>query len=106
VYFVWTWLFNRPQLPLHNLAIMAPTRFCALFEGGDLTPLHCGCHGTFSFWLFTAKSTARGMRYILRLLILAQRVLNVLFRLAFRGRGAESAWLSPGLLYIGRRGTR
>ena len=43
------------------------------------------------------------MRYVLRVLIVAQRGLNVLFRLVFRRRGAESAWLSPGLLYIGRK---
>ena len=103
VYYAWTWLFNRPQIAMHNLSLMRLARFRALFDVRDLSHLHCGYHGTFSFWLFTARPPARVMRHVVRLLITAQRGLNVLFRLVLRRRGAESAWLSPNLLYVGRK---
>lgn len=103
IYYPWTWLFNREQLPLHNLSIMRLAAFQALFDGPDLTMLQCGYHGTFSFWLFTARPSARVMRHVVRLLLVAQRGLDVLLRLLFGRRGAESAWLSPSLLYVGRK---
>jgi SAM-dependent methyltransferase len=103
IYYWWTSIFNPGQLPLHNLDIMRLPRFRALFQGLPLEQLHCSYFGTFSFWLFTAPPEARWINRLIRLLLLAQRGLNLIFRLIFGGRGCESATLSPNLLFIGRK---
>ncbi|MBT8633209.1 class I SAM-dependent methyltransferase [Polynucleobacter paneuropaeus] len=103
IYWIWTRIFNELQLPLHNLDIMKMGNFRALFSPFKLRRLHIQYIGTFSFWLFTAKDPSLLMRKILRGLILLQRVLNVCFRLFFGRRGFETAWLSPNLLFIGKK---
>ncbi len=103
IYWLWTWIFNRPQLPLHNLSIMRLQRFQSLFDASRIRAEECDYHGTFSFWLFTVEPPVRVMKIVMRLLILIQRGLNILFRGIFGKRGAESAYFSPNLLFIGRK---
>ena len=79
IYYWWTSIFNPGQLPLHNLDIMRLPRFRALFQGLPLEQLHCSYFGTFSFWLFTAPPEARWINRLIRLLLLAQRGLNLMF---------------------------
>lgn len=103
VYGAWTKAFNPDQLPLHNLDIMKLPNFCKLFEKQPLETLRCGHFGTFSFWLFTAPAESRWVNRFIRCLIVVQRGLNLLFRLAFGQRGFETAGLSPNLLFVGRK---
>jgi SAM-dependent methyltransferase len=103
VYYPWTWLFNRPQIALHNVNIMRLDAFRGLFERAGVPALHCRHHGTFTFWLFTAEPPAPVMRHVLRVLVVAQRGLNVLFRGLLGRRGFETPWFSPNLLFIGRK---
>lgn len=103
VYYSWTKAFNPTQLPLHNLDIMRLPRFRKLFEKQPLEVLQCSYFGTFSFWLFTAPYDARWLNRVVRMLITLQRGLNLLFRVAFAGRGCESAMFSPNLLFVGRK---
>jgi len=100
IYFSWTALFNPDQLPLHNLEIMKKIEFQKLFEDKELTPLYCNYYGTFNFWMFTSRQGSP-MRHVIKILLIVQRVLNLMFRLLFRDKGCESAFFSPDLIYIG-----
>lgn len=102
IYYGWTWLFNREQIPLHNVDIMRLSRFCALFPG-MMQKKYCNYFGTFSFWLFTAHPASKLMPRIIRLLWKAQRLLNLVFRLFFRSRGLETRVFSPNLIFIGQK---
>ena len=102
IYRGWTWLFNREQLPMHNLDIMKIDEFKQLFPAQSLMPLHCNHYGTFSFWMFTSPSTSP-VRHFIKLLLMIQRPLNLMFRLLFRDKGFESGAFSPDLIFIGRK---
>lgn len=103
VYYPWTKAFNPALLPLHNLDIMLLPSFRKLFERQPLEILRCSYFGTFSFWMFTAPDDARWLNRVGRGLIVLQRGLNLLFRLAFADRGCETAMFSPNLLFVGRK---
>lgn len=103
IYWLWTYIFNKPQLPLHNLDIMRLPKFQKLFDTGELQGQWCGYIGTFSFWLFTVKNPGVILRFILRTLIVIQMILNVVFRLIFKDKGLETSWFSPNLLYVGKK---
>jgi len=102
VYFGWTWLFNRPQLPLHNLKIMKKSEFTRLFAREDLAALQCNYYGTFNFWMFTVKPGSP-MGFLVKPMLFAQRFLNLIFRLLFGKKGCESAFFSPDLIFIGKK---
>jgi 2-polyprenyl-3-methyl-5-hydroxy-6-metoxy-1,4-benzoquinol methylase len=104
VYYPWTKAFNPEQLPIHNLELMNISCFSGVFEKQSLLDmLRCSYFGTFSFWMFTARNDAIWINRLIRLLLLLQRGLNVLFRFAFSRRGCESAMFSPNLLFVGRK---
>lgn len=103
IYWLWTYIFNKSQLPLHNLHIMRLSEFRKLFSDGDLHEQWCGYIGTFNLWMFTADKPGSVLKFILRIRIVAQMALNVLFRLVFRDKGMETSLLSPDLLYIGKK---
>jgi 2-polyprenyl-3-methyl-5-hydroxy-6-metoxy-1,4-benzoquinol methylase len=95
-------VFNNEVIPLHNIEIMKKPVFADLFVRKDLERLFCDHYGTFSFYLFTAgKSTI--MRRTLKAAYKVQPVLNLAFRTLFGNKGAESRFLSPYLLCIGRK---
>ncbi|WP_124945522.1 class I SAM-dependent methyltransferase, partial [Sulfurirhabdus autotrophica] len=103
IYWAWTWLFNRKELPLHNLDIMRINHFRTLFDPSSVDTLRCNYLGTFTFWLFTAESSALFMNKVLRGMHLVQRGINIGFRLLFGRRGCETAWFSPNLLFVGKK---
>jgi SAM-dependent methyltransferase len=95
-------LFHREVLALHNLEIMALRRFASLFDAARVEPRLCAYHGTFSFHLFNARQGSP-MRRALAACQRVQPALNLAFRLCLGDRGAESRWLSPSLVYVGRK---
>jgi SAM-dependent methyltransferase len=97
-----TWMFRKELIPLHNILIMRRDDFCKLFSRPDLTPLMCGYYGTFSFGLFNTRPDSK-MRHVFNICVDMQRVLNAIFRLAFRTRGAETGYFSPYLIFIGAK---
>lgn len=102
--YVLAWIFCRKLMALHNLEIMGVEAFRKLFAvRRDLQHLFCDYYGTFSFCLFEAKQSSSMMRCVLSLALRLQLSLNLTFRLFLRSRGAESKWLSPHLLFIGRK---
>jgi len=103
IYGLWTYLFNNPQLALHNIDIMKLKRFCQLFENKKMQKQWCGYIGTFSFWLFTFEKTGLVTKFVHQILIIAQLMLNIVFRLLFKERGIETSWFSPNLLYVGKK---
>lgn len=103
VYWPWTYVFNNPQLPLHNLDIMQLKNFQKLFDTRELQEQWCGYIGTFNFWLFTVENPGVILKFVLRILIVVQMMLNVVFRLIFKKRGLETSWFSPNLLYVGKK---
>ncbi len=92
--------FHREVVPMHNVTIMRHDVFCRLFRPDRFSPLVCGYYGTFSFGIFNARPDS-ARRHVLRWCGRVQRFLNLLFRLLFDGRGAESRSLSPYLVFIG-----
>ncbi|HAJ26443.1 MAG TPA: hypothetical protein DCG53_04230 [Syntrophus sp. (in: bacteria)] len=102
---MWTYFFNKPQLPLHNLSIMQLKEFRKLFKLHKLQEQWSGYTGTFNFWLFTAEDPGLILKFFMRMMIVAQMAMNVIFRLVFRERGMETAWFSPNLLYVGKKCT-
>ena len=94
------WLLHREVVAMHNLEIMARPRFAALFPADLVEPLFCGYYGTFSFCLFNVRPGSL-MRLPLAAGLKAQVALNALFRGLLKDRGAESAWFSPNLLFVG-----
>ena len=103
IYSYWTRAFNPELLPMHNLDIMKLQQFQRLFDSQSLDILRCSYFGTFSFWLFTAHKDAWWASHVIRGLIVLQRLLNLVFRLAFREHGYETAMFSPNLIFVGRK---
>jgi len=103
IYWPWTYIFNKRQLPLHNLNIMRLKEFRKLFEIGELQEQWLGYTGTFNFGLFTVENPGVILKFILRTLIVVQMALNIIFRLIFKDKGMESSLFSPGLLYVGKK---
>jgi SAM-dependent methyltransferase len=102
--YVLTSLFARRLIAIHNLNIMKLREFRKLFDDARLIPLTCRYYGTFTFDLFSdeARPELRSQK-ALALVQHAQPVLNLAFRRLFGDRGAETAWTSPYLIYIGRK---
>ena len=95
-------LFDEDAIPRHNITIMRKSVYRDLFDRPDLKPLFCDYYGTFSFYLYTGgRSSLR--RHLLRLSHRFQPVLNLAMRSLLGPKGAETAFFSPFLLYIGRK---
>ncbi len=94
--------FSFGGLERHNLALMDRQVFAGCFDPSTVETLYCNYLGTFNFGMFNAPEGPAHQR-LLRFCFILQRGLNVLFRLLLRDRGLESRFLSPGLLFIGRK---
>lgn len=92
--------FNKELLLMHNTDIMRRGEFLKLFDKACLSTLFCDYYGTFNFGLFISKSRSP-LRFVLTFCKVLQLILNVVFRVLFRGEGAESELFSPYLLFIG-----
>jgi 2-polyprenyl-3-methyl-5-hydroxy-6-metoxy-1,4-benzoquinol methylase len=95
-------VFNKEVIPLHNIEIMHKHVFADLFVRKDLERLFCDHYGTFSFYVFTAGRSPV-MQRTLKAAYKVQPILNLAFRTLFGNKGAESRFLSPYLLCIGRK---
>ena len=94
--------FHKELIAMHNLTIMAKSRFKELFDQNAVSEIFCDYYGTFNFGLFNARENSV-RNSILGLCMKAQLLLNFAFRIIFRERGAESAYFSPVLLFVGRK---
>lgn len=100
-----TRIFNKELIPLHNLDIMRQEVFSTLFDRDDLDRLFCDYYGTFNFTLFYAKNDSL-RQFVLNFLHKLQPLLNLIFRLILRDRGMETKFVSPALLFIGKKTSR
>lgn len=99
-----TSLFAPRLIAIHNLTIMKMREFRKLFDDARLTPLVCRYYGTFNFDLFSDEARPGvPAQKALALVQYARPVLNLAFRRLFGDRGADNAWTSPYLIYIGRK---
>jgi 2-polyprenyl-3-methyl-5-hydroxy-6-metoxy-1,4-benzoquinol methylase len=94
------WVFNKELLFIHNMDIMDKRRFSRLFDTERLSTLFCDYYGTFNFGLFISKGNSP-LRFVLICCKVLQLMLNVIFRVLFGTKGAESRLFSPYLLFIG-----
>lgn len=101
VYHLWARFFARDSLAAHNLAIMKLDAFRQLFQCAELSIDLCAYYGTFNLYRFNTRLP--GLRQFMLVVVQLQRLLNILFRLAFGTRGAESAWFSPFLICVATR---
>ncbi len=95
--------FNPDVIPMHNLGIMNKPRFAALFQRAELQRRVCDYYGTFKVSVCGAEHLTGYKAKLMNFLMNGQLALNMLFRLAFGKRGAESYWTSPYLIYIGTK---
>ena len=100
VNYILQWIFDREILSKHNIDIMQKKEFSNIFDREDLTTLFCDYYGTFDFGLFVTKrgSLMHPVRLFCKGL---QVILNVVFRVLFKDKGAESRLFSPHLIFIG-----
>ena len=102
--YVLTSVFARHLIAIHNLKIMKLRELRKLFDEARLIPLTCAYYGTFSFDLFSDEARPHvASQKALAIVHHAQPLLNLAFRRLFGDRGAETAWTSPYLVYIGRK---
>jgi SAM-dependent methyltransferase len=101
VNYILTWIFHHELIAIHNLSIMRKKEFLHLFNKENLITLFCDYYGTFTFCLFNTKRNSP-MRFILDFCKILQQLLNLIFRLIFKAKGAETRLFSPFLLFIGR----
>ncbi|MEL7369134.1 MAG: class I SAM-dependent methyltransferase [Myxococcota bacterium] len=93
--------FCPEQLPMHNLTIMQPDAFGALFDRPDLVQLELGLVGRFDFGLVSTKSAAK--KPLLKLLHKGvQPVLNLAYAQLPVGL-LEGGGHSMSFVYMGRR---
>jgi SAM-dependent methyltransferase len=93
---------DRSVVARHNLEVMERERFAALFRRPELDALRCGYHGVQSLGLVYCRHDSR-LRPLYDAGIWAQNLVDLLYKLLFRRWRPESRWLSPFLLYLGRR---
>ncbi len=103
VYRAWKQAFDAEDLARHNLDIMEKAAFAQAFAGQPLEPYYCGYYGGISFQRFLPQGESAPARTARRVLRRATQPLNGLLRLALRGPGLENRWLSPNLIYLGKR---
>lgn len=95
--------FNPMQIPMHNLSIMNRKTFASLFRREAIKELYCDYYGTFKVSVCGTAQPGGGKAALMSALLKGQLLLNMLFRLVFGKRGAESYWFSPYLIYIGTK---
>lgn len=98
--YILTWIFNREEISLCNINIMQKGKFSELFDKERLSTLFCDYYGTFSFFLFNTERNSP-TRFLLGFCHRLQLILNMVFRLLFKDKGAESRLFSPYLIFIG-----
>lgn len=94
--------FNAQNIALHNIAIMNRSTFSTYFVGLPLATLYCNYYGTLYFGLFQPENVWY-KKLLYRLLVRLQIGVNIFCYWAFGARGCERPWLSPYLIYIGRK---
>jgi 2-polyprenyl-3-methyl-5-hydroxy-6-metoxy-1,4-benzoquinol methylase len=103
VYRAWMRAFDAEDLARHNLDIMEKAAFAQAFAGQPLEPCYCGYYGGVAFQRFMPKGESAPARAARKVLKRATQPLNGLLRLVLRGPGLENRWLSPYLIYLGKR---
>ena len=94
------WIFHKEVISMINTDIMRKENFSEIFDNERLSMLFCDYCGTFNFGLFNTKRKSP-LRFVLTFCAILQRVLNVVFYILFRNKGAESRLFSPYLIFIG-----
>ena len=87
---------------IHNFGIMDKRKLMTLAEQAGLVTLHCDYLGAFTFRIFQTRPGSP-LRFLLRLGFAVQPILNVLLRSIFGRKSPECRYLSPYLIYIGRK---
>lgn len=98
--FALCWIFCRELIAIHNLDIMTSRRLAAVVPAELVETVSCGYHGTFNFSLCSTRPDSP-LRFLYAAGMKLQALLNIAFRCFFGHRGADSAWFSPAILFVG-----
>lgn len=93
--------FNIDSYRLHNTSIMRKDVFADLFDTKKIEKIYCDYVGIFSFGLFNTNS--RWKIFLHKILITIQRPIDYLVRLFVSSNILKNQYLSPYLLFIGRK---
>jgi SAM-dependent methyltransferase len=94
--YVLQWIFSKKVPSKHNTDIMRKEIFSSIFDKKELTTLFCSYYGTFDLGLFIYKK-----KWVQSFCKVLQLILNMLFFILLRDKGAESKLFSPYLIFIG-----
>ena len=97
-------IFSSGSLAAHNLDIMRRSTFAALFACAGLRPLRCDYVGTLDISMSQPPSGSNiALRATYQLFDKIQVLLNGILRSLLGTRGADSAFFSPFLIYVGSK---
>lgn len=97
------WLFNRETLPMHNLHIMEREAFRALFEGLPVQSYVCDYVGAIKLQLCLPPINTGWRGALFNAMKNLQMFFNVILHKIFPRAGGSTAWLSPYLVFIGKK---
>lgn len=103
--FTMTWIFNRPGMSRHNLAIMRKGEFLKLFRKEGLSCTFCDYYGTFDL-IFPESLQNRNTALCKAMKIChvwLTSLSNLCLHLFFKKGGFESVFFSPYLIFIGTK---
>ncbi len=95
-------LIARDVLDAHNLPLMRPSPFRALFDDLGLVTTFCGCLGVFQIFGLILRNERSLRGHFMRIVSRSTDIIDHLMFLTLRGRSVETRW-SPHLVYIGRK---
>ena len=95
---VYRYLVKPAYVAMHNVEIMQLARFRALFDFPDLNMCFCGYYGGVNLGLAYDRDS-RFTRLLLRVQLIANLLMGAI-------PVRETRWLSPYLLFIGRKARR
>lgn len=92
----------RPDfIPMHNFNIMNEDRLAKVCKSSNIEKIFCKNYGTFKLRFPMDKKNI--MYYLLKMICYLEYMINPLFRILFRDRGFETYFLSPAVMFIGRK---
>ncbi len=97
--------FQRDIEKTCNFNIMDKDNFFKIFQREDLKTIHCNYFGTLYLPLNMLDNGENGRFKIMiyRALVRFQILLNYIFHILFKEKGAENKYFSPYLIYIGQK---
>lgn len=94
-------IFRPEIIPFHNLNIMESNLLNEICQSNQIERLFCNNYGTFKFRFPMEKKNTRW--YLLKAICYLEYIANPILRILFNGKGFETSFFSPAVMFIGRK---